>query len=74
MKMVYNPRCWVRCIDCGRRQLVRRSRLDRRSRLRCDRCGGMIEVSVAASDDMVEGRARLDRERQRAIEQTRRKP
>ena len=54
-----NPRCWMICADCGERELMMRSMLDRRCRVRCRACGGPIEPSVKAANDLVKGMDRL---------------
>jgi len=58
--MPANPKCWVRCLDCGHRALIRRSWLERRSRVRCPRCGGPVEPSNDARKALVTG---MDRKR-----------
>ena len=63
--MPANPRCWVRCLACGHREMIRRSWLDRASRPRCSRCGGPIEPSPDARAALARGmdRARAQKER-----------
>lgn len=53
--MPANPKCWVRCLDCGHREMIRRSWLERRSRVRCGRCGGPVEPSLDARRALVRG-------------------
>jgi len=59
--MPANPKCWVRCVECGGRDLIRRSWLERRWRVRCSRCGGAVEASNEARRALVKG---MDRKRQ----------
>lgn len=40
------------CLDCGNRQTVRKREWIRASRPRCVACGGPVEPSVPARDDM----------------------
>lgn len=65
--MPANPRCWVTCVDCGEREMVRRSALGRRTRLRCRACGGAVEPSDDARDDLAEG---MDRRREEKLVET----
>jgi len=51
----FNPTCWVSCLDCGYKKLIRRSQLERRSKVRCLRCGGPVEPSKAAYKDLIIG-------------------
>lgn len=59
--MPANPKCWVKCLDCSHRELIRRSHLERRTRVRCSRCGGPVEPSEAARRDLTAG---MDRARE----------
>jgi len=63
--MPANPRCWMRCGDCGHRQLERRSCVERRSRPRCAICGGFLYPSQAASEALKLGveRRRMEQEK-----------
>jgi hypothetical protein len=63
--MANSPRCWVHCLDCGHRDMIRRSWLERRSRVRCSRCGGPVEPSPAARQDLIAGSDRRYDERRR---------
>ena len=44
-------RCWIHCLDCGERELVPKKWLDRRG-TRCRACGGPIEASQEARDNL----------------------
>lgn len=59
---------WAVCLDCGERRIVKHREWIRASRPRCLRCGGPIEPSSDAQNDMArhaeaktEYTARLDR-------------
>ena len=52
---VNNPNCWLHCLDCGHRQMERRSVVGRHTRLRCSMCGGPLELSMEAHKDLVRG-------------------
>jgi ribosomal protein S27E len=53
--MPSNPKCWVRCRDCGHREMIRRSCFERAARPRCCRCGGPVEASKSARASMTRG-------------------
>ena len=57
--MKNNPACWMRCTECGHRQMGCRSAIERRTRPRCSYCGGMLEISDAARNDLIVGMDRL---------------
>lgn len=56
--MSVNPRCWVHCLDCGEREMMRRSFVYRTSRQRCRACGGPLEISEAALADLARSEIR----------------
>lgn len=51
-----NFRCWCTCRDCGERQMVSNRTLARRSRPKCMGCGGTLDRSDDALDDLAERR------------------
>ena len=53
--MANNPRCWVVCLECGHRDMIRRPQLMRASRVRCQHCGGMVEPSAEAAAALANG-------------------
>ena len=57
--MANNPKCWVHCLDCGEREMMRRSAAFRRN-VRCRACGGPLEVSDAAYADLRTSEYRRD--------------
>lgn len=44
-------RCWTRCIDCGEHQLVSKKLFDRRTRPKCQACGGLLDPSAREKAD-----------------------
>lgn len=62
---IVNPQCWVQCLDCNHRELVRRSVIDRRSQPRCGYCGGPVEVSDRAWSDLRRGAQRYKADKRR---------
>lgn len=57
--MAYNPKCWMRCVECGHRQMERRTAVGRRTIPHCVSCGGMLEISKDAGADLASGVGRL---------------
>lgn len=58
-----NPRCLLRCTECEHTQFERRSVVERRN-IHCKWCGGMLQISKAAGEDLVRG---MDRGREDAV-------
>jgi ribosomal protein S27E len=61
MKLAANPKCYAVCSECGHRHIVRRSEFQRRTRVRCNRCGGLADPSTDAQTAMTAG---MDRSRE----------
>lgn len=59
--MAQNPKCRATCRDCGNDLQVRRSVFERRSLPRCPKCGGLLEPSSKACDDLAALRSRHNR-------------
>jgi len=53
--MANNPNCWVTCADCNHHDRIRRSNIDRRGGVRCSKCGGPVDLSERAREDLVLG-------------------
>ena len=54
------PQAWVHCVRCGEREMMRRSALYRHSVPRCRACGGALELSDDARNDLCRSEARRD--------------
>ena len=65
--MISKPglRCWVHCLSrtCNHRENVLKFELNRAKRYRCSRCGGPVEISKAAAENIAvanDARERID--------------
>lgn len=59
--MPINPKCWVKCLRCEHREMIRRSWLERAAGVRCARCGGPVEASQDARKALTKG---MDRKKE----------
>lgn len=51
-----NPRCWAKCLRCEHRAMVRRVEIGRAKGCRCFQCGGPMELSEKARDELTGGK------------------
>jgi len=49
-------RLWVKCLDCGHRQNIKRVEMAHRSRPRCEWCGGVVIESSAHRETATKAR------------------
>lgn len=50
-----NPKFGVPCLDCGHREMIRRSWLGRSSRVRCVQCAGPVNLSLSTRRALLHG-------------------